>query len=61
MLTLFSIHRAKDSSGKDIIPEVGLKTGLSSHPNPYECEIKLRNDSARALVAEIKAELLAMD
>ncbi|KAJ3570930.1 hypothetical protein NP233_g4088 [Leucocoprinus birnbaumii] len=65
MLTLFKIDRAKNANGTEMVPEVGTKTGLSrshdtSHPKPYQCEIHLRNDAARALASDIKMELSSL-
>ncbi|KAF9443660.1 cytochrome P450 [Macrolepiota fuliginosa MF-IS2] len=57
ILSLFKIERIKDMNGDEIIPSIGLDTGLTSHPKPYECTIRIRNEKAGALLQEVEEEL----
>ncbi|KAF9441127.1 hypothetical protein P691DRAFT_632793, partial [Macrolepiota fuliginosa MF-IS2] len=50
ILALFKIERVKDKNGVEIMPTIGLDTGLTSHPKPYECNIRIRDENAQALL-----------
>ncbi|KAF9446807.1 cytochrome P450 [Macrolepiota fuliginosa MF-IS2] len=56
ILSLFNIERVKDVNGKEIIPSIGMITGLTSHPKRYECNIQIRSETARALLRELEEE-----
>ncbi|KAK4495602.1 hypothetical protein PRZ48_012870 [Zasmidium cellare] len=51
MLATMDIEKAVDGEGKEIIPEVELTNGLTSHPKSFKCHIVPRNDQARYLIA----------
>lgn len=52
ILATITISKALDENGKEITPEVGFTDGITSHPHPYQCRIRARNERAKALVAQ---------
>lgn len=58
ILSLFDIKKMRDEDGQEITPEVGMDSGLSSHPKPYKCFVQLRNDKANELMGQIRNELM---
>ncbi|KAF9446191.1 cytochrome P450 [Macrolepiota fuliginosa MF-IS2] len=58
ILSIFRIERIKDKNGDEVIPTIGMDTGLTSHPRPYECNIRIRDERAQVLLQEIKEELV---
>lgn len=56
ILSLFRVEKAHDPSGKEL-PQVGMRTGLTSHPLPYDCQIQIRDSHAKALLATIEEDL----
>ncbi|QRV95792.1 cytochrome P450 family protein [Ceratobasidium sp. AG-Ba] len=53
MLAAFTISKARDEHGNEIIPEVGVKEkSLRYHLAPFKCDIKPRSERHRALVAD---------
>ena len=75
ILSLFSIKKIKGEDGQEIIPKVGMDSGLkglilayssmknndiiSSHPKPFKCSVQLRNDKAKDLIGQIKVDLMS--
>ncbi|KAF2167788.1 hypothetical protein M409DRAFT_65886 [Zasmidium cellare ATCC 36951] len=51
LLATMSIGQAVDAEGKEIIPEVELTNGLTSHPKSFKCCIVPRSDHAKSLIA----------
>ncbi|KAF9441618.1 hypothetical protein P691DRAFT_683334, partial [Macrolepiota fuliginosa MF-IS2] len=58
ILSISKIERIKDKNGEEIIPTIGMNTGLTSHPKPYECNIRVRDQRAQSLLQEIEEELM---
>ncbi|KAJ3545757.1 hypothetical protein NM688_g5589 [Phlebia brevispora] len=46
----FDITKAKDSFGKEIIPEIKFTSSLISHPEPFPCNIEPRTQKARTMI-----------
>lgn len=51
LLAAFDIERAYDEQGNEIIPEVELTNGLTSHPKPFRCVLRPRSKKAEVLVS----------
>lgn len=51
MLATMTIEKAVGADGKEIIPEVELTNGLTSHPKSFKCCIVPRHDHAKRLIA----------
>ncbi|KAF9469506.1 cytochrome P450 [Collybia nuda] len=52
VLATMDISMALDENGKEIIPELEFSTGITSHPVPFRCNIRPRNEAARSLIAQ---------
>ncbi|KAF9458164.1 cytochrome P450 [Collybia nuda] len=52
VLATMNIFKAVDDNGKEITPEVSFTSGITSHPRPYRCLVRPRNETARVLVAQ---------
>ena len=50
MLATMTIEKAVDCDGNEIVPDVELTNGLTSHPKPFKCRIIARSEDARELV-----------
>lgn len=50
ILAMFEIGRAVAHDGKDIVPAGEFRSGLVTHPMPFECAIKPRSDRAISLI-----------
>lgn len=50
MLATVNIEKARDDVGKEIVPEVELTNGLTSHPKSFKCCIVPRSDQAKYLI-----------
>ncbi|KXN91602.1 O-methylsterigmatocystin oxidoreductase [Leucoagaricus sp. SymC.cos] len=59
ILSLFDVKKVKGPDGREIMPEVGLDSGLTSHPKPYQCVVQLRNEKTRQLIEQIGVELMS--
>ena len=55
ILATMNIERALDDQGNEIIPEVELTSGLTSHPKHFECRIKPRSQQARSIILEVQS------
>ncbi|RDB17682.1 hypothetical protein Hypma_001256 [Hypsizygus marmoreus] len=51
VLATMSISKAVGEDGKEIIPKVDYSSGITSHPQPYQCLIQPRNEAARDLIS----------
>lgn len=51
MLATMNTEKAVGSDGKEIVPEVELTNGLTSHPKSFKCSIVPRNEQAKRLIA----------
>lgn len=51
VLATMNIEKAVGADRKEIIPEVALTNGLTSHPKSFKCCIVPRNDQAKRLIA----------
>ncbi|KAI0744945.1 cytochrome P450 [Earliella scabrosa] len=49
---------AKDSSGRDIVPEAGFLSGFISHPKEFTCAFRPRSQKLRELIAHMHAVTL---
>jgi len=52
ILATLSISKALDESGNEITPRVAFTSGITSHPAPYQCRIRARNDCAKVLIEQ---------
>ncbi|KAF9002118.1 cytochrome P450 [Cyathus striatus] len=52
MLATLDIGRALDDKGNEIVPDVELVTGLTSHPKPFLCTIKPRDQSSESMIRQ---------
>ncbi|TFK33315.1 cytochrome P450, partial [Crucibulum laeve] len=52
ILATFSISNAIGKDNQPIIPEIAFISGLTSHPKPFGCVLKPRNESTYSLVME---------
>ncbi|KAF9463048.1 cytochrome P450 [Collybia nuda] len=52
ILATLSISRATDSEGGEIIPDVRVETGITSHPKPFPCDIKFRTSRWASLITQ---------
>lgn len=50
VLSCFTISNAIGEDGKEIIPEISYSSGLGSHPGPFKCRVRPRNEQARRLI-----------
>ncbi|KZT12936.1 cytochrome P450 [Laetiporus sulphureus 93-53] len=50
MLATLSIHRAHDSSGREIMPPADFVPGAVKHPKPFKCDIHPRTPRAANLI-----------
>lgn len=50
MLATLSINKAVGDDGNEIVPDVELTSGLTSHPKPFKCRIIARSEDARELI-----------
>ncbi|KLO09952.1 cytochrome P450 oxidoreductase OrdA-like protein [Schizopora paradoxa] len=56
MLALLNIERARDSTGKVIVPEVEYSLGIISAPKEFRCSITPRSSTAAALIKTVLSE-----
>jgi len=54
MLHTFKMERAKDEMGREIPISVKFTSDLTSHPEPYECNIVPRSKAAEKLLASLR-------
>ncbi|KAI1079694.1 cytochrome p450 monooxygenase [Whalleya microplaca] len=55
LLAVFEVRMVRDEEGNPKVPVPGISVGLGGHPNPFECELVVRNeDMAKLLIEEIK-------
>ncbi|KAF9456731.1 cytochrome P450, partial [Collybia nuda] len=52
ILATLHISKALDKNGKEIIPALKFTSGLSRHPEHFECKIKPRSEAARILIEQ---------
>ncbi|EIN10379.1 cytochrome P450 [Punctularia strigosozonata HHB-11173 SS5] len=52
-LAVFDITKAKDESGREIVPETEMLPGTISHPRPFKCNIKPRSAKAEELITSV--------
>lgn len=52
MLAVFDVERAVDGEGEEIVPEVELTNGLTSHPKHFKCVIRPRSEHAAVLIGK---------
>ncbi|KAF8977340.1 cytochrome P450 [Cyathus striatus] len=52
ILATLDIGRALDNEGTEIIPEVKLDIGLTSHPQPFACSIKPRDQTSESMIRQ---------
>lgn len=52
----FDIDKKTDSDGQTCDPETGMVPGWMTIPLPFECDIKVRDDSKKQLIEEIWTE-----
>ncbi|KAF8987615.1 cytochrome P450 [Cyathus striatus] len=52
ILATMDIRRALDDNGKEIDPEIELITGLASHPKPFPCTIKPRDEVSKNMIKQ---------
>jgi len=57
ILATFSILKARDENGHKIEPKVTFSSGLTSHANPWQCDILPRSSRATRLVLGERGEL----
>ncbi|CAL1709588.1 unnamed protein product [Somion occarium] len=50
LLTTFNVTRARDAQGREIVPPVEFTSALTTHPKPFECDIKPRSEKAASLI-----------
>ncbi|KAJ7158608.1 cytochrome P450 [Mycena filopes] len=50
ILAVFRIEKFRDETGKEVEPDVGYTTGLTSHSKPFKCRIVPRSEEALALL-----------
>jgi hypothetical protein len=51
VLATMNIIRAKDTQGKEIVPEVAQTSGFISHPKPFSYALECRSAKSRVLLA----------
>ncbi|KAF1348093.1 cytochrome P450 [Delphinella strobiligena] len=51
ILATFDIDRAVDEHGIEIVPEVELTNGLTSHPKPFKCRMRPRSKMTERLIS----------
>ncbi|OSX58605.1 hypothetical protein POSPLADRAFT_1060503 [Postia placenta MAD-698-R-SB12] len=56
ILATMNIRRECDSAGREIIPTPSFKSGIISHVEPFECDIRPRSQRTIDLIAERKYE-----
>ncbi|KZT03201.1 cytochrome P450 monooxygenase [Laetiporus sulphureus 93-53] len=56
ILAIFSIHKARDVSGKEIEPVISFASGTISHPRPFVCDIRPRSKNAVKLISQINVD-----
>lgn len=47
VLHTMHIFRAKDSDGKEVLPDVGMSSGVVCHARPFAYGLRMRNDAQR--------------
>ncbi|KAF8989156.1 cytochrome P450 [Cyathus striatus] len=52
ILATLDIGRVKDDYGKEIVPEVELMIGVTSHPKPFRCTIKPRDKPSESMIRQ---------
>ncbi|KIJ24479.1 hypothetical protein M422DRAFT_274730 [Sphaerobolus stellatus SS14] len=57
ILQNFDITPARDSSGKEVMPEYEWTSGAVSSPTDYKCTIKPRSKAAEERILSIPAEV----
>ncbi|KAH8111221.1 cytochrome P450 oxidoreductase OrdA-like protein, partial [Phellopilus nigrolimitatus] len=55
-VAVFNISRAKDASGREIVPNHEYSPGLISHPKPFECSIEPRDENSVMLIRAVLEE-----
>ncbi|KAF9456703.1 cytochrome P450 1A2 [Collybia nuda] len=50
VLATLDISKALDADEKEITPTVAFTSGITSHPYPFRCAIRPRNDASRDLI-----------
>jgi cytochrome P450 len=53
VLATLRIRPVKDAAGRDVLPEATMQNGMTSHPEPFPCEITPRSEHARELIFAI--------
>jgi len=53
VLHTFKMERAKDEMGHEIPISGKFTSGLTSHPEPYQCKIVPRSEAAERLIATV--------
>ncbi|KAG6907100.1 hypothetical protein DXG01_010513 [Tephrocybe rancida] len=57
ILTTLSISKVIGDDGKEVTPELKFTLGVTSHPHPFECDIRPRNAMAVSLITQITNEV----
>jgi len=52
ILACFTIEHRMDKDGRPIPIKVDMTQGFPSHPKPFDCSVKPRNQSIRSLIAQ---------
>ncbi|KAF8989158.1 cytochrome P450 [Cyathus striatus] len=52
ILATLNIGRVKDENGAEIVPELELMTGVTSHPKPFPCTIKPRDKKSESMIRQ---------
>ncbi|KAF8988306.1 cytochrome P450 [Cyathus striatus] len=52
ILAMLDIEQAKDDNGKEIIPDIELMTGVTSHPKPFHCTISAWEKISESLIRQ---------
>jgi len=55
-LAAFSIGKAKDTNGNEIVPAEDYTNGIISRPKDFVCSIEPRSDKALALIKSVEEE-----
>ncbi|TFK84725.1 cytochrome P450 [Polyporus arcularius HHB13444] len=55
VVATMDLFYAKDSAGKDVIPEGGFYSGFISHPKEFECVFRPRSENIRKQIAHMHA------
>ncbi|KZT00608.1 cytochrome P450 [Laetiporus sulphureus 93-53] len=61
IVATLDISRARDASGKEIVPTASFVSGIASPPMEFTCEIRPRSEEVSALIGELALDATATD